>query len=149
MCLSNLMCISVSLHACAALVFDSLSAHDSERAMAVSIKVVNGERQTKGPPLHVLLSGSHASSSSAYLPIPSSMKPSVAKKCSRPFLSRISVSAIALPLTQSVVNTAVARACRFDNGNDLQAFGKGRRRLVVSSHRGSEEWCVAPHKSVN
>ncbi len=50
MCLSNLMCIPVSLHACTALVFDSLSAHDSERAMAVSIKVANGEHQTKGPP---------------------------------------------------------------------------------------------------
>ena len=32
------------------LVFDSVSAHDSERAITVSIKVVNGERQTKGPP---------------------------------------------------------------------------------------------------
>ena len=45
------MCIPVSLHACTALVFDSLSEHDSERAMAVSIKVANGERQTKGPAL--------------------------------------------------------------------------------------------------
>ena len=50
MCLSNLMCIPVSLFACTALVFDSVSAHDSERAITVSIKVVNGERQTKDPP---------------------------------------------------------------------------------------------------
>ncbi len=60
MCLSSLMCIPVSLHACTALVFDSLSAHDSERAMAVSIKVVNGERQTKGQPSsHVAVMESH------------------------------------------------------------------------------------------
>ena len=47
-----------------------------------------------------------------------------------------------LSIAQCVVNAAVLRARRFDDGELYGRSEKRRRRRMVSSHRGSDEWCV-------